>query len=576
MSDDNDQLNAPPDDFGLDDDTKADESLFVSALSPATVDIALSGEEDDEDENPFGDQPPREKTATNTTNIVESAVDNEKNSDQSEKAMTNIDEDDDDIFGVKTTSTNAPLLTTAPSQISVTEPTPPSLPPASTSTSANKENTMFDIDSDVKSPTPVRSIPSYDSQISSSTPISKNVLSGTVTTNQPAQKRADHLDIEITVGDPAKVGSGMSSYMTYRITTKTTLSMFKKSEFSVNRRFSDFLGLHAKVVHKHLHSGIIIPSPPEKDSLSMAKVKMSSKEEAVPTDFIDRRRGLLERYLNRLVQNSKLVEDSDVRDFLEISTDLPKSTNTQALSGAGVLRAVTNISNTVTKLGAKTSEQDQWFEEKHNAVLDLHGDLKHIYNHFNTLFSQRKEAGHSLKQFSAAINHLATTEEYTLLSSALIELANLEEKIEQINNEQSLKEYTTITELIKEYVSLLDMVQLAFHERIKIHQQWLHAEDTLKQKRETKTKLEQTPKGADKLPRAEMEIQEWEGKVERGKESFESISSTIKQEMEAFEETRIDDFKKAFNNHLKNALDEQEKILQIWEAYLPEVNKINI
>ena len=36
----------------------------------------------------------------------------------------------------------------------------------------------------------------------------------------------------------------MSSYLTYRITTKTTLSIFKQSEFSVNRRFSDFLGLH--------------------------------------------------------------------------------------------------------------------------------------------------------------------------------------------------------------------------------------------------------------------------------------------------------------------------------------------
>jgi len=42
------------------------------------------------------------------------------------------------------------------------------------------------------------------------------------------------------------------------------------------------------------------------------------------------------------------------------------------------------------------------------------------------------------------------------------------------------KEYSILTELIKEYISLLEMVQLAFHERIKIHQQWLHAEETLK------------------------------------------------------------------------------------------------
>jgi len=32
----------------------------------------------------------------------------------------------------------------------------------------------------------------------------------------------------------------------------------------VNRRFSDFLGLHEKLVVKHLHLGRIIPPAPEK------------------------------------------------------------------------------------------------------------------------------------------------------------------------------------------------------------------------------------------------------------------------------------------------------------------------
>ena len=367
----------------------------------------------------------------------------------------------------------------------------------------------------------------------------------------------------------------MSSYMTYRITTKTTLPSFKKSEFSVNRRFSDFLGLHMKLVGKHLHTGIIIPSPPEKDSLSMAKVKIS-KDEGAPSDFIDRRRALLERYLNRLVQHKKLIEDSDVQQFLESPNELPKATNTQAISGDGILRAFSTIGNQVAKLTTKTSEQDQWFEEKHTFIFDLHKHLKNLYDHMNTLYSQRREATHVLKLFSTSLNHLATVEEHTSLSSALIELANLEEKIDQINSEQSGKEYTILTELIKEYISLLEMVQLAFHERIKVHQVWLNAEDTLRKKRETKTKLEQTPKGADKLPQAEMEIQEWEGKVVRGKEEFERVSEAIKQEMDVFEQIRIEDFKQSIDNYLKNLLEEQEKVLQIWESYIPEANKINV
>lgn len=363
--------------------------------------------------------------------------------------------------------------------------------------------------------------------------------------------------------------------MTYRIMTKTTLPIFKKSEFVVNRRFSDFLGLHSKLVHKHLSAGIILPSPPEKDSISMAKVKISNTDD-LPTDFIDRRRALLERYLNRLVRHAKLVEDSDVRDFIEAPHDLPKATNTQALSGAGVLRALSTISNQVTKLTAKTSEQDQWFEEKHLFIVDLHTTFKRLYNSFNTLFSQRKEAGHALKSFSISLNHLATTEEHPLLSNVLVELANLEEKLDQVHTEHCHTEYSMLTELIKEYVSLLEMVQLSFQERIKVHQQWLNAEDTLRKKREAKIKLEQSPKGADKIPQAELEIRDWEGKVVRGKEDFERISATIKQEMEAFDETRVDEFKKAFNDYLNDALEENNKILQLWEDFMPEASKITL
>ena len=270
----------------------------------------------------------------------------------------------------------------------------------------------------------------------------------------------------------------------------------------------------------------------------MAKVKIS-KEDSIPSDFIDRRRALLERYLNRLVQHGKLVEDPDVREFLEITNELPKSKDTVALSGAGVLRAFTSISNSVSKLTAKTGEQDQWFEERHTIVIDLQTHLKHIYTQFYGLLSQRKEAGHVLKQFSVSLNHLATNEEHPSLSSALTELANLQEKLEQINNEHSYKEYSILTELFKEYVALFDMILLAFTERIKLHHQWLSAEDALTKARERKVKLDQNPKALDKIPQAEKDIQDWEQKVEKSKESFEHISVTIKEEMEGFEQTRI-------------------------------------
>ena len=53
--------------------------------------------------------------------------------------------------------------------------------------------------------------------------------------------------IEINISEPHKVGEGMSSFMAYKVTTKTNLKLFKRENFSVTRRFSDFLGKYTTI-----------------------------------------------------------------------------------------------------------------------------------------------------------------------------------------------------------------------------------------------------------------------------------------------------------------------------------------
>ena len=137
------------------------------------------------------------------------------------------------------------------------------------------------------------------------------------------------------------------------------MPVFKSKEFSTNRRFSDFLNLFEKLKEKHLQAGRILPPAPEKDMIGMAKVKMSNKEDSSPTDFIEKRRASLERFLNRLAKNKAFKYDPDFRDFLEISDYLPKATNTSALSGAGMLKMFKNVTESVSKIAIKMDETDQ-------------------------------------------------------------------------------------------------------------------------------------------------------------------------------------------------------------------------
>ena len=65
------------------------------------------------------------------------------------------------------------------------------------------------------------------------------------------------------------------------------------------------------------------------------------------------------RYLNRTAKHATLRVDSDFREFLEAGGDLPRSTSTSALSGAGVMRLFSKVGDSFGKMTFKMDETDQ-------------------------------------------------------------------------------------------------------------------------------------------------------------------------------------------------------------------------
>ena len=183
----------------------------------------------------------------------------------------------------------------------------------------------------------------------------------------------------------------MSSYMAYKVTTKTSMSQFKNADSEVDRRFSDFLGLHEKLLAKHRHVGHIVPPAPEKSLVGMTLVKISkSEEEAASIDFVEKRRAALERYMNRLVRHAPIVHDQDLVAFLEVAGTLPQATNTRALSSGGMMRFVKNVEGAFNKMTIKMVEEDSWFEEKQQQIGGLELQLKKLHHGFESLVQHRK------------------------------------------------------------------------------------------------------------------------------------------------------------------------------------------
>ncbi|XP_017288587.1 sorting nexin-2 isoform X2 [Kryptolebias marmoratus] len=386
------------------------------------------------------------------------------------------------------------------------------------------------------------------------------------------EEGGDAFDIHISVSDPEKVGDGMNAYMAYKVTTKTSMSLFKLKDFSVKRRFSDFLGLHSKLASKYLHIGYIVPPAPEKSIVGMTKVKVG-KEDQSSNEFVEKRRSALERYLMRTVKHPILLKDPDVLQFLE-SSELPRAVNTQALSSAGILRMVNKAADAVNKMTIKMNESDAWFEEKQQHFENLDVQLRKLHASMESLVCHRKELSVNTAQFAKSAAMLGNSEDHTALSRALSQLAEVEEKIDQLHQDQANADFYLFSELLGDYVRLITAVKGVFDHRMKTWQKWQDSQMLLQKKREAEAKLQFTNK-PDKLQQAKDEIKELEGKVQQGERDFEQISKTIRKEVSRFEKERVKDFKTIIIKYLESLVQTQQQLIKYWDAFLPEAKAIS-
>ena len=200
--------------------------------------------------------------------------------------------------------------------------------------------------------------------------------------------------------------------------------------------------------------------------------------------------------------------------------------------------------------------------------------LRKLHASVDALIHHRKELSASTGAFAKSCAILGNCEEHTSLSCALSQLAETEEKVEHVYNEQVSSDFMYLSDLIKDYINLIGAVKDIFHQRVKVYQTWQHAQQQLVRKREQKARAELAGR-SDKVAQANEEVSEWEAKVNRGQEEFENISKTIKVELEKFEVTRVQDFKNSIIKYMESLLETQQQLIKHWEGFLPEAKAIS-
>lgn len=85
---------------------------------------------------------------------------------------------------------------------------------------------------------------------------------------------------------------------------QTTSKAYRQPEFTVTRRYRDFLWLYNQLISNN--PGAVVPPPPEKQAVGR-----------FDNNFVEARRAALERMLKRTATHPILQHDADLKLFLE-------------------------------------------------------------------------------------------------------------------------------------------------------------------------------------------------------------------------------------------------------------------
>ncbi|CAI5454649.1 unnamed protein product [Caenorhabditis angaria] len=381
-------------------------------------------------------------------------------------------------------------------------------------------------------------------------------------------------NFKIIIQEFEKRGEGINAFIVYKIEIEVEgIVGYTKKQYEVWRRFSDFLGLHEKIVEKYLPKGLVIPIPPEKSIAALTKTKNS--DPSIANDVGVRRARQLQRFMQRLVQHPRIRSDCDVRDFLTLDGDLPKANQTSALSSAGVKKMFKSFGEVFSKMAFHMEEGDRWFEQVQSQIDELDEALRKLHTISETLAFARREMAVSGEQMSKALSMLAACEESTSLSKALSSLTDTTELVSAIWQKQSDNDTAKFSESIGEYVSLVGALKEVFEERVRAWQNWQNAQQSLARKRDQKTKLDLSGR-TDRSEQIKAEIDETVIKMDQYEQNFIDLSKAIREEVTRFENERRADMKTMLVEYLETLVGTHTELLSAWEKFEPEALNIRV
>ncbi|KAK3800106.1 hypothetical protein RRG08_015072 [Elysia crispata] len=383
-------------------------------------------------------------------------------------------------------------------------------------------------------------------------------------------------DLFIVVDDPEKHTSTLEAYITFRVTTKTTRDEFEGSDFSVRRRYNDFLWIRHRLEEKYPTH--LVPPLPEKHSLK--------RMDRFSTEFLKVRQTALQKFLTRVADHPVLSFDKCFQIFLTA-----KAWEFQAhkKQGSGFL---TRVSESLNNMSASYMMKNRppEFALMHDYITLLSDKLgvmdriaQRVAKEQNDYMAELLEWGPCYTLWANAEDQLAGA--LLTMSKALDEcVRTIKELIDATDNRfaQPIKEYLLYTECIKNVLRRRDAIQNEYDSVIEEIGRRKEEKETIKTSDQTYSIgafLGKDPEDVkqQKHEKLEQQISDLIRQMEYFNDRTVVANADLKADMERWHKHKQRDLKEIFITLADMHIAYYEKNLAIWESTIRTIqNKDHI
>ncbi|XP_078181601.1 sorting nexin 1 [Carex rostrata] len=390
-----------------------------------------------------------------------------------------------------------------------------------------------------------------------------------VETSQSPRSPSGKAFVMISVTEPVKMGTGVQSYISYRVITKSNMTEFEGPEKIVIRRYSDFEWLHDKLSEKY--KGIFIPPLPEKSAVE--KFRFSA-------EFIEMRRQGLDVFINRIASHPVLRKSEDLRTFLleeEERMERIRSIEAGIFSkkSSDIFQMFKDVQSKVSDvvLGKEkpVEESDPEYEKLKTYIFELENHLAETQKQAFRLVKRHRELGQSLADFGKAMKLLGACEGESF-GKAFSELGSKGEILSLKLQKEAYNLLMNFEEPLKDYVRAVQSIKATMADRANAFRQHCELAETTKLKEINLDKLRLMH--SERAREAEIDFKESKAESEEATKRFEAIINTMNEELARFQEQKTAELGLAFHEFAKGQAKLAHDVADAWRGVLPKLEAL--